>query len=92
MTFIYPAVFKKTPEGSFQGYFPDLSHCTALGNTLEEAVLAAHDAAFNWITLELSEEKPDMPLISQPADLHLERGEVLRNICVHIRLLEGWEE
>ena len=43
MKFIYPAVFSKTDDGSYQGYFPDLECCYAKGDTLEDAVDDAND-------------------------------------------------
>jgi len=92
MTFTYPAIFKRTEKGTYEGYFPDLRLCKASGETLEDAVLNAHDAAFDWITLELGEEDPAMPAISEKADLHLKDGEIVRNICVNIRFTEGWDE
>ena len=47
MKFIYPAVFSKTDDGSYQGYFPDLECCYAKGDTLEDAVDDANEAAYN---------------------------------------------
>ena len=44
MKFIYPAIFRKTDEGSYQGFFPDLECCYAKGDTLEEAVDDANEA------------------------------------------------
>ena len=52
MKFIYPAVFSKTDDGSYQGYFPDLECCYAKGDTLEDAVDDANEAAYNWISTE----------------------------------------
>jgi predicted RNase H-like HicB family nuclease len=91
MTFTYPAVFKKV-KGGYEGSFPDLKGCVGRGKTLEEAILSAHEAARDWITLELGEEIPDMPSISEPGDLHPGKDETVRNICVTIRLFEGWDE
>lgn len=92
MKFIYPAVFHKTEQGTYKGYFPDLADCYGEGDTLEEAIESANAAAYDWITLELSEESPEMPPISDPEDLPLEDGDVIRNISVNIRLYEGWDE
>ena len=55
MKFIYPAVFHKTEEGHYKGYFPDLECCYGEGETLDEAIESANEAARDWITLELSE-------------------------------------
>jgi predicted RNase H-like HicB family nuclease len=92
MKFIYPAVFHKTEEGTYQGYFPDLECCYAKGDTLEDAVENANEAAADWISLELSEEEPDLPCITDVSDISLKEGEVVRQISVNIRFYEGWDE
>ncbi len=92
MKFIYPAIFHKTEEGTYEGYFPDLECCSARGDTLDEAVGNANEAATDWITLELSEEEPDLPYITDVADLPLKEGDVVRQISVNIRFYEGWDE
>lgn len=91
MTFTYPAVFKKI-RGGYEGCFPDLRGCVGSGKTLDEAILSAHEAAKEWITLELSEENPELPSISEPGDLRTGADETVRSICVTIRLFEGWDE
>ncbi|MFR8549230.1 MAG: type II toxin-antitoxin system HicB family antitoxin [Lachnospiraceae bacterium] len=92
MKFIYPAIFKKTEKGTFQGTFPDLACCQAEGETLEDAVEKANEAAYDWIYLELSEEGAQLPPITDIHDLDLGEGEVVRNICVNVRFTDGWEE
>ena len=92
MKFIYPAIIKKTPSGGFQAVFPDLACCEAEGDTLEETVDAANEAAYNWIELELSEEGAHLPPVSEASDLKLLEGETVRNICVNVRLSDGWDE
>lgn len=42
--------------------------------------------------MELSEEVPELPPITDPDDMELEDGDVVRNIQVNIRLYEGWDE
>ena len=61
MKFIYPAVFKKTEDGRYKGTFPDLEGCFGEGDTLDEAIENANAAAFDWISVELSEEVPELP-------------------------------
>lgn len=92
MKFIYPAVFRKTEDGGYKGFFPDLACCEVKGDTLDEAVDNANEAAFNWITLELSEDETELPPVSDAADMDLEKGDIVRNILVNIRLMEGWDE
>ena len=61
MKFTYPAVFHKTEQGTYEGYFPDLACCYAKGDTLDEALEDAIHSAYDWISLELTEEEPDFP-------------------------------
>ncbi len=91
MKFIYPAVFQKTEDGTFTGYFPDLECCYAKGETLDDAIEAANEAAYNWISLEL-EEDGELPAISEQSDMDLKEGDIVRNISVNIRFYEGWDE
>lgn len=92
MKFTYPAIFKKTEDGRYRGYFPDLAMCEAEGDDLEDAIRDAIEAEGDWIRLELEEEDPVFPAISNPEDLVLEEGEFVRNIGVNIRFYEGWDE
>ena len=71
--------------------FPDLECCCAQGETLDEAIDNANEAAFNWISVEL-EEEGHLPAITDAADLSLKEGEIVRNIAVNIRFTEGWDE
>ena len=89
MKFTYPAVFHKTEQGTYEGYFPDLACCYAKGDTLDEALEDAIHSAYDWISLELTEEEPDFPPVSDVADLGKSEGEIARNIAVNIRLFEG---
>ena len=92
MKFIYPAVFKKTEDGRYKGIFPDLEGCFGEGDTLDEAIESANAAAFDWISVELTEEVPELPPITDPDDMELEDEDVVRNIQVNIRLYDGWDE
>lgn len=91
MKFIYPAVFRKTDSGTFQAFFPDLECCYAEGETLDEAIDKANEAAYDWIYLELSEEG-SLPAISDESDMELQEGDIVRNISVNIRFTDGWDE
>ena len=70
MKFIYPAIFSKDTDGVFHGYFPDLEDCLSTGETLDEAIENANEAACNWLSVEL-EEDGHLPPVSDPADLEL---------------------
>ena len=91
MKFIYPAIIKQTPSGKFKAVFPDLACCEAEADTLEDAVDKANEAAYDWSYLELSEDG-HLPPITDIHDLHLNEGEIVRNICVNVRLTDGWDE
>ena len=92
MKFIYPAVFHKTEEGHYKGYFPDLECCYGEGETLDDAIDNANEAARTWITVELEEDEPILPHVSDPEDILLAEDELIRNISVNIRFYEGWDE
>lgn len=92
MKFVYPAVFHKSEKGGYEGYFPDLACCEAKGETLDEAVENANEAALDWINLELSEDEVNLPSVSEVSDLELKEGDIVRNIQVTIKFMEGWEE
>ena len=91
MKFVYPAVFKKTENGTYKGSFPDLACCYGEGETLDEAIEKANEAAYDWIYLEL-DEGGILPGVSDPEDFKLEEGDIVRNISVNIRFTEGWDE
>ena len=88
MKFMYPAVFRKNEDGTYNGYFPDLECCTSTGDTLDEAIENANEAAYNWITVELDEEEPNLPSISDPSDLNLTPEDIVRIISVNIRFYD----
>ena len=46
----------------------------------------------NWLSLELAEEDPFIPYVSDEEDIELKDGEFIRNISVNIRFYEGWDE
>ena len=92
MKFLYPAVFSKTESGKYKAHFPDLECCYAEGDTLDEAIDNANEAAYNWLSLELSEEDCELPTVSDEGDMDLEEGDIVRTICVNVRFYEGWDE
>lgn len=91
MKFTYPAVISKTGRG-YKATFPDLECCEAEADTVEDTVEKANEAACNWIELELSEEDGQLPPVTDVRDLELKEGELVRNICVNIRFMDGWDE
>ena len=92
MKFIYPAVFRRQENGGYHAFFPDLECCEAEGETLDDAIDNANEACRNWITVELEEEDPVFPYVSDISDIVVEEGDIVRNISVNIRFYEGWDE
>ena len=77
MKFIYPAVFRKTENGTYHGFFPDLECCYADGDTLDDAIDNANEAAYNWISLELSEDDRQSYLDNVESFINGSREQVL---------------
>lgn len=92
MKFIYPAIFRKEESGKYKAFFPDLECCYAEGDTLDDAIDNANEAANNWISAELAEEDCNLPSVSDEGDMDLQEGDIVRNISVNIRFYEGWDE
>lgn len=59
---------------------------------LDDAIDNANEAARTWITVELEEENPIFPHVSDLEDIELAEDEIVRNISVNIRFYEGWDE
>ena len=92
MTFIYPSVIKEE-NGVFKGFFPDLDKVTFEGNDINAAIDDAQAVLYDFIRVELTEEEsPQLPSVSDESELNLSDGEFVRNICVHFRYTEGWDE
>ena len=92
MKFTYPAVFKKLEDGSWHGRVVDLAGLEVTGYSLDDAIRNAIIEEGDWIRLELSEDEPEMPLITDIEDIELAEGEIKREIAVNVRFYEGWDE
>jgi len=92
MKFTYPAIIRKQDNGTWKAWLPDLACCEAVGDTLDDAIEEVNAAVYDWISLELSEDEADLPPVSDMDDLDTIEGDVTRNICVNIRLFDGWDE
>ena len=91
MKFVYPAVIVPKKEG-YHAYFPDLEMCEADGETVDEVLRNARDAMYGWIDLELSEDDPDLPYVTDARDLVLPEGAFVRNVMITYRFHVGWDE
>ena len=56
---------------------------------MDDAIDNANEAARSWITVELEEEDPIFPHVSDLEDIELAEDEIVRNISVNIRFYEG---
>ena len=66
--------------------------CRAEGDTLEDCIENANSAAYDWIYVELSEFDGQLPAVTDITDIPLNDGDIVRNISVHVRLTDGWDE
>ena len=92
MKLIYPAVVRKTKEGTYEGYLPDLEGCRAAAETYDELMEDLNASALEWIEVELMEDDPYLPPVSDAEDLTLEEGEIVRAVSLTLRLTDGWDE
>ena len=93
MKFIYPAVFRKTETGTYYGFFPDSWKTATLRATLwTKPLTEPTKQRLTGSSLELSEEDCDLPSVTDPEDMELLEGDIVRNISVNIRFYEGWDE
>ena len=92
MTFIYPVVLTRREDGSWEGEFPDLTMCRCEGKTLHDVLEDARQQAYTWIDLELQDENPVMPHVTDIEDLDLADGQEVRSVMIHYRFTEGWDE
>ncbi len=92
MKFCYPGIIKKREDGAYHVHFPDLEMCEAVGRDLDQAIENAKEAERNWIELELMEEEAMLPPRSELRELSIREGEMVQNISVNIRFMEGYDE
>lgn len=71
MKVVYPACFYKEEDGGFSVQIPDLLGCCTQGDTLEEAMQMAQDAALGWL-LTAVEDNEEIPKASDIKDVKLE--------------------
>lgn len=71
MKLVYPACFYKEAAGGYSVIIPDLKGCCTQGDTLEEAIEMAEDAALGWLLLAV-EDNEEFPIASDINDVQLE--------------------
>ncbi len=73
MKMVYPAIFYPEKEGGYSVVVPDLLGCNAQGETLQEAIQMAQDAALGWLLVAV-EEKIEFPKMSELQTIKIEEG------------------
>ena len=71
MKLVYPAIFYYEKDGGYSVEVPDLLGCVTQGDTLEEAIEMAQDAAMGWI-LTTIEDDEEIPKPSQIEEIKVE--------------------
>ena len=92
MKFIYPAVIRREADGRYTAKLPDLEGCEAVGDSLDDVIEKANEAAVGWLELELTEDVPVLPPVTDKEDIQLAENELVRDICAHVKFYDGWEE
>ena len=82
MKLVYPAIFKKEEIG-YSVVCPDLLGCCSQGDTLEEAIEMAEDAALGWLLDEL-ESGAEVPTVSKIEEVKLERNGFINIILLDL--------
>ena len=82
MKVLYPACFYEDEEN--EGYtvtFPDLLGCITHGDTLQEAIEMAEDAALGWL-LDCLENGEELPIPSKIEEIKLENNKGFVNLLL----------
>lgn len=80
MKLIYPACFYKEENG-YSVIVPDLKGCCTQGDTLEEAMEMAQDAALGWLLLAL-EDNEEIPQASDINNVELENSNGFKTLLL----------
>lgn len=83
MKLAYPACFYYEEEGGYSVEFPDLKGCITQGDTLEQAIEMAEDAALGWLLDELESGK-EIPKASKIEEVKLEKDGFINLILLNL--------
>ncbi len=81
MKLVYPACFYEEKEGGYSVVFPDLKGCITQGETLQEAIEMAEDAALGWL-LDTLEDGQELPMPSKLKNVKLENENGFINLLL----------
>ena len=81
MKLVYPAIFYYEKDGGYSVEVPDLLGCVTQGDTLEEAIEMAQDAAMGWI-LTTIEDDEEIPKPSQIEEIKVENKKSFKTLLL----------
>lgn len=81
MKLVYPACFYLEEDGTYSVEVPDLKGCITQGDSLEDAIQMAEDAALGWLLTSV-EEGEDLPKPSQIQDIKLEQKDAFVSLLL----------
>ncbi len=81
MKLIYPACFYKEDDGGYSVEIPDLKGCCTQGDSLEEAIEMAQDAALGWL-LTSAEEGEKFPNATEINEVKLENNNGFKTLLL----------
>lgn len=81
MKLVYPACFYLEENGGYSVEVPDLKGCVTQGDSLEEAIQMAEDAALGWLLTSV-EDGEDLPKPSQIQEIELEQKDAFVSLLL----------
>lgn len=81
MKLVYPACMYKEDDGGYSVEIPDLKGCFTQGNTLQEAIEMAQDAALGWILTSI-EDNEEIPQASKIEEIELKNSNGFKTLLL----------
>ena len=81
MKLVYPACMYEEDDGGYSVEVPDLKGCCTQGNTLQEALEMAQDAALGWILTSIEDDE-EIPEASKIEDIELENEKGFKTLLL----------
>ena len=81
MKLVYPACMYEEEDGSYSVEVSDLKGCCTQGNTLQEALEMAQDAALGWILTSIEDDE-EIPQASKIEDIELENEKGFKTLLL----------
>lgn len=81
MKLVYPACIYEEEDGGYSAEVPDLKGCCTQGNTLQETLEMAQDAALGWILTSIEDDE-EIPPASKIEDIKLENEKDFKTLLL----------